>query len=109
MPKYRKAHPEKARKWEQQRSRNLRLKVFEYLGGAECVRCKCKVLEVLEINHKNLGGRKEYAAFSWRQIYRSIIKNKRKDEFEVLCKVCNAAHYVEKKFNLEYDIISHAL
>lgn len=85
----------------------LKRKVFEYLGGAKCVRCGCNAYELLELNHKNLGGRKEWRETGMRgmnQLRRDILKRKRKDEFEVLCKPCNSIHYAESKFGVKYEI-----
>jgi len=69
----------------------------------ECCRCGCKDSRALEINHKNLGGRKEN--LRGRLLYDAIISGKRKtDDLEITCRVCNAAHYLEKKFDIHYDI-----
>lgn len=70
---------------------------MEKLGGALCVRCKCTELDFLEFNHKNGGGCKE-----WRESKKGmadrILKGEREtNDIEVLCRLCNAHHYLESK------------
>jgi len=79
--------------------RKLRQRVIDRLGG-KCVNCGCTVLEALEINHKNGGGRKEYlgkgASDRSRDMLFAILNGKRStDDLEIRCKVCNSLHYVE--------------
>jgi ribosomal protein L20A (L18A) len=82
----------------------LKDNVFEYLGGYKCVKCGCTNKNILEINHINLGGQKEYKIIGYWQLLRNIIKNKRKKEFDILCRVCNASHYCEKMYGIRHDI-----
>jgi hypothetical protein len=60
-----------------------------------CVRCGCDRPELLEINHKNGGGRKDLVG-KW--FYRAIVKLERDTgDLELLCRPCNAIHYLELK------------
>ena len=72
-----------------------------------CVRCGCNDVRLLEINHKNGGGVKELKnGEKVHQFYQSILKGERKtDDLELLCKVCNSWHALELKYGeLPYDI-----
>lgn len=57
-----------------------------------CENCGCNSLGILEINHKNGGGYREgYTSF-----YHAIVTGERKtDDLNLLCRVCNALHFVE--------------
>jgi hypothetical protein len=101
---WRKRNPQKQKDIDFRARQNLRMKVFNYLGGAKCVRCGCMDTRILEINHKNLGGHKEQEVMGHANFLRSILRDKRKDEFEVVCQVCNSAHYCEQKFGAKYKI-----
>jgi len=72
--------------------RRLREKVLILLGG-KCINCGCDEFEVLEINHKNGGGRKERYTNRARQFYLHILNGTRKtDDLELTCIICNAYH-----------------
>ena len=83
------------RKWREQHQR-VREKAFEVLGGRCCANCGCSEFSILEVNHINGGGRAERKAKSYRQLYRDISNGKvDAKEYNVLCRVCNALHYVQ--------------
>jgi hypothetical protein len=87
---------EKQHQYDKKAHRRLRAKVFEVLGGAQCCNCGCTVFEILEVNHINGGGRRELKVKQTRQLYRDIIYRRvKQDNYNVLCRVCNALHYVE--------------
>lgn len=70
----------------------------------KCVNCGCDELSILEINHKNGGGTREirgiYRGHS-REFYRAIKNGVRNtDDLEILCKLCNILHDVEKRLNV---------
>jgi hypothetical protein len=77
----------------------LKKRIFAILGD-KCARCGCSDARLLEINHKNGGGKREMESGrkSWR-FYWDIALGKRKpDDLEILCRPCNALHYLELKF-----------
>ena len=87
---------EKQHEYDKKAHRRLRAKVFEVLGGEQCSNCGCNVFEILEINHINGGGRRELKTKQTRQLYRDIIHERvKQDNYNVLCRVRNALHYVE--------------
>jgi len=94
------------RRWHENARKRLKDELFEYLGGKKCIRCGSTFPEVLEVNHKNMGGSKEKRERFTNpyRLYNDILKNKRKNEFNVLCKLCNIAHYLEKRYGLKYKI-----
>lgn len=65
------------------------------LGGTICCQCGCDVFEALEINHIDGGGSAERRVAHHTQHIRDIA-NRKIDitKFNVLCRVCNAAHYL---------------
>jgi len=73
----------------------LRKRVIDKLGG-KCVICECDEYKVLEINHINGGGRKEYKerfGNSQKRYHLAILNGKRRsDDLEIRCIVCNALH-----------------
>lgn len=105
---WRRKHPEYSYQKARMCNMKLRLQVFEYLGGAVCVNCGTIDVRSLEINHKN--GVPEHERKSQRymrsgpNLHRSILDNHRKEEFDVRCRVCNAAYYLEKHFGIRYRI-----
>lgn len=95
MRKYRKTHK---RKWNAPGYKlRLRLKAMDTIGGPECANCGCDKLEILEINHINGGGNKDLKNRTNQfQFYREIYKDlDAKSKYNVLCRPCNALHYVQ--------------
>ena len=93
---WRKKNPGYATKF----SRRYREIAMKVIGGGkvQCVRCGCNDQRLLEINHKTGGGGKEMKGKS-HAFYISIARLKRKtDDLELLCRVCNAQHYLEMKY-----------
>src|SRR3990167_217710 len=88
------AHPKAAT----MAGRRLRLRVLLLVGKGQmqCTKCGCNKPGLLEINHINGGGSKEYhAAGGSGGMYRAIANLERSTEdLELLCKVCNARHYL---------------
>jgi hypothetical protein len=92
---------EERRKWREQHQK-VRERAMERLGGKKCSNCGCDDFSILEINHINGGGRKALKIASNRQLYLDIVKD-RVDltEYNVLCRVCNALHYVQDILGIE--------
>lgn len=66
----------------------------------KCVRCGCDDIRLIEVNHKFGGGNKEYQKGKkvWK-VHQDIVRFRRKtDDLELLCKPCNAIHYLEMKY-----------
>mgnify|MGYP001563907046 CR=1 FL=1 len=99
---------QRASKWNTKCRIKYKLKAIQLVGKGvlACKRCGCADLRVLEINHKNLNGRRELKLIgSGMTFYRKIITGIRKtDDLELLCKVCNNAHYCEKRYKLKWNI-----
>jgi hypothetical protein len=101
----RKSRPEydpdtERRKWREQH-RKVRIAAMEKLGGMICANCGCDIDQILEINHIHGGGRQELKGGQNRQLYRWILNDKvAADDYNVLCRVCNALHYVQ-------DVLGH--
>ena len=89
---------EERRKWREQHTK-VREKAMDLLGGRLCANCGCNEFSILEINHINGGGRKELKLRkgSNRQLYHDIVNDRvNLNEYNVLCRVCNALHYVNE-------------
>ena len=85
---------EDRRKWRDQHKR-VREAAMNKLGGLICSNCGCDQGSILEINHVLGGGRKALKETQNRQLYRAIVNDKvNLNEYNVLCRVCNALHYV---------------
>jgi hypothetical protein len=85
---------EERRKWREQHQR-VRESAIDKLGGRRCADCGCDEFGLLEINHINGGGRAAAKARQNRQLYRDIASGRvQLSDYNVLCRVCNALHYV---------------
>jgi len=95
------------RKYNKERYSKFRTAVFNLLSNnnPHCVRCGCEDIRLLEINHKNGGGKREIRNSI--KFYGDIINGIRKtDDLEILCRVCNHWHYLELKYGeLPYKVI----
>lgn len=86
---------EERRKWREQHQR-LREKAIDRLGGRQCANCGCNEFSLLEINHINGGGQAAAKIKPHRQLCRDIINGKVElRDYNVLCRICNALHYVQ--------------
>ncbi len=79
-------------------------------GKLYCRNCKCSSVKLLEINHINGGGRKEFLKRNYR-FYLDIVKKRRKiTDLNVLCRICNVLHYLKRKHGkLPYKILYNVL
>jgi hypothetical protein len=106
--KYAKEHRKEANKRNRETMRKVRLGVLNSISNNNpvCVRCGCNDIRLLEVNHKNGDGGKERRERKNYTIYFDVLNNKRRvDDLEILCKICNAWHYLEHKFGkLPYDV-----
>jgi hypothetical protein len=97
---------EERRKWREQHKK-VREKAMERLGGKIYVNCGCDDFSILEINHINGGGRKALKQTQNRQLYRQIVNDKVDlNEYNVLCRVCNALHYVQDILDIKGHTVS---
>ena len=97
---------EKRKKSAAKSRRLLRKRVFFRISGEishSCTRCGCRDSRFLEVNHKNGGGAKETKNGKWSmQFYHSIASGKRRvDDLEILCRPCNAIHFLEMLIEME--------
>ena len=81
----------------------LRKRVFFRITGSivpRCARCGCDDPRLLEINHKNGGGSVEVGKGTYtNRFYYDIAAGKRGvEDLELLCRPCNALHYLEMKY-----------
>ncbi len=92
---------EERRKWREQHQ-IVRRRAMEKLGGLNCCNCGCDQFPLLEINHLRGGGRQAMKATQNRKLYRLIANDKIDlDEYNVLCRVCNAMHYVQEILGIQ--------
>jgi hypothetical protein len=85
IPKHRNTRNEYNRKY----IRKLHDKVIDLLGG-KCTRCGITDKRVLQVNHMNGGGCKEFKKIGALVLYNQILKGKRAtDDLEVRCSNCN--------------------
>lgn len=97
MKKWRANNPDKQKTRDRVYRQKLRSDVMTVLGGGRCSDCGCDVVSVLEINHKNGGGRQETKGKKYESYLRSVRDSlDPQEKYNVLCRVCNAKHYVEE-------------
>lgn len=106
-PQYMVKAKDTARKY-RQRTRLNALQIIANSKIPKCVNCGCDFLPILEVNHKNGEGSKEYKKVgSAIGLFRNIVKGVRPtDDLEVLCEVCNRLHYVKLRYgkDLPFEI-----
>ena len=67
------------------------------LGGTHCEKCGCDIIAILEINHKNGGGAQQQRTKGHYAACREVLNSANPEKkFNILCRVCNAQHYVEE-------------
>lgn len=95
--RYRERHPERVKV--QRRSTYLARKRrgMELLGGCYCAACGCDEIDFLEINHINGGGCVEIREQGNRMIDNVLSGKRSPVGLNVLCRVCNALDYLERK------------
>lgn len=90
------------------RRRKLRQQVLDKLDN-KCSDCGCRVEKILEINHINGKGYRERKDGMYAEaIYKEVLETEGK--YNLLCRVCNAKHYVEsilgiKGFKVSFNAI----
>lgn len=101
-------HREKHLELMNKRRLRVRLKALEIVGKGriECSNCGQKDIRILQINHINGGGRIDTRKFNGNgSFYYAIINGKRKtNDLNILCAVCNQAHFIEHKYGVKYDV-----
>jgi len=98
VKKWRVNNPEKQRLARQRAYNNRKVKAMNLVGGAICRRCGCDSLHALEFNHINGNGTQEYRETNRKPIVDRLLTSKRNtDDLEILCRVCNALDYIERK------------
>lgn len=92
---------EKRIEYRKEYMKKIKLKTLQKISKQkrpQCANCGCGDIRFLEINHINGGGRKEYKKIKT-SFYNYILNGNRKiNDLNVLCKVCNTLHYIQKKF-----------
>lgn len=109
-PEYRanwiKTHPRNVKVHKKVWYEGYKLRALQIISGLqtpECNNCGCANIIILEVNHKNGGGRRENKRGL--ALYREIIAGRRKTkDLNVLCRVCNAKDDVERRFGLQFDV-----
>ncbi len=78
---------------------SYRVKAFEMIGGAECVRCHVKDPRILEINHINGGGYQHFVKSKTKSLARELLRGDADlSKYNVMCRPCNALDYIERRF-----------
>jgi hypothetical protein len=85
-----------------QNTKNRRYQAMTILskGTPKCIYCECDYFPFLEINHINGGGSQERKSdlAKGSHLADNIVNGNRKtDDLEVCCRVCNALHYLKMK------------
>lgn len=98
--RWRKKHPEKVKKARRLQYNKRKVRAMKMVGKVKCSRCGCNELDFLEFNHKNGGGCKEFRETKYMAMTDKLLTGKRKpDGLEILCRVCNALEFLERKNN----------
>ncbi|TET08473.1 MAG: hypothetical protein E3J83_03240 [Candidatus Atribacteria bacterium] len=107
--KYQAIHREWRNSQQRKRATIKKIKIFNMISdnNIACNQCGCQNIRLLEINHIDGGGGRETKRKGYSYFLNDIIDGKREvDDLEILCRVCNARHYLESKYGkLPYTII----
>jgi hypothetical protein len=85
--------------------KQMRVRAMSRVSGEmKCFNCGCDDTRVLEIHHKNGDGKKDRDTYTF---YKKILLGMRSvDDLELLCKLCNWAHFIQSKYGIKgYKII----
>ena len=96
---YRRLHKDSVNKYARYKAKEYRTKLLEKVGRGktQCNRCGCDIIEFLEVNHKNGGGQKDLATNPSKFTFDVIFGRRSIHDLEILCRPCNAIHYLEQK------------
>lgn len=104
---WRRENKEHRRRYGRQYFRRVRLAALKIVGRGkpQCQNCGCEEWCLLEINHMRGGGKIEYEKRGPR-FYLDIVKRRRTIvDLNVLCKLCNILHYLNRRYGkLPYKI-----
>jgi len=107
--KWAREHIESRRETARKSVRKARIRALEMIarGKPVCGNCGCDDVRLLEINHINGGGFQEWKKCPGSRFIDKINRGDRKiDDLNILCRVCNAQDYLERKYGkLPYTII----
>lgn len=94
---WKKKNKEKMRLYVKRYARKLHDKAIDFLGG-KCVRCGITDKRVLQINHKDGGGSREFKKVGALKLYLMILNGKRPtDDLDVRCANCNLIYKWRKE------------
>lgn len=105
MRRYRARHPERVKEARKRLYINRKVRAMKLVSDARCEKCGCDELDYLEYNHKGGGGAKEFREYykqngNYLGMTDLLLSGKRKpDGLEILCRVCNAVEFLERKNN----------
>lgn len=94
---WRKKNPKKSKELSNKANYSRRIRALLKISPIiECVICKRKELEILEIHHTNNDGKKDRKRYKGAQFYDAIIQGKRKTiDLEIRCMICNLQAHVD--------------
>lgn len=81
--------------YNQKTRKDLRTSVKIKLGS-KCIKCGNSDMRVLEINHINGGGCKEYKSKYYSKVFQEILDGKREGEFNLRCANCHILYEHER-------------
>ena len=98
VQKWRTNNPEKQALARKRAYNNRKLRAIKMVANPVCNRCGCDEIDFLEFNHIKGGGCREWKQDKYTSMTDKLITGKRTAEgLEILCRVCNALDYLERK------------
>lgn len=96
---YRERHPEKIKERRKRLHLSRKRRALEKVGDLICANCGCDEVDFLEFNHKNGNGCKEFKENGSSMIDKILTHGRTTDDLNILCRVCNALEYLERRNN----------
>lgn len=88
--------------------RKRKLRALDLCGGRRCIKCGCDDVDLLEFNyipggHSKLRKEGKLPGSGW--LHTQLLDGRVNPKlFDIRCKVCNVAYYLELKFNRKFSI-----
>jgi hypothetical protein len=98
MREWRLKNPEKSRVSIKRNYLSRKIRAISLIGETKCSKCGCNELKFLEFNHIGGGGNKERKTSEYKNmIDRLLYSGRGSAGINILCRVCNALDFLERK------------
>lgn len=94
---YRERYPDKIKEQRKRLHSSRKYRALCKVGEPVCCSCGCNEVDFLEFNHKDGNGCQEFKENSASMIDKILTHGRTTDDLNILCRVCNALEYLERR------------